>query len=292
MLAISREISDLIDKALYEDRAYEDATTSALISPDLHGEATITSKDTGILAGITIAQAVFNHIDPTLWIQVLLADGTRIKHGEPTLKIRGALTSILAAERTALNFLQHMSGIATETDRYVRAIEGLASKVVDTRKTIPGFRQLDKYAVRTGGGHNHRLDLASGILIKDNHIAALVAQGMSIADVLSKAREKAPHTLKIEVEVETVAQARNALEANADLLLLDNMTIVEMRQVVMMAQGNAIIEASGGITLESIREVAKTGVTLISIGALTHSAHSLDMSLAMNTIPHPPPSKQ
>ena len=288
MLAISREISDLIDKALYEDRAYEDATTSALISPDLNGEAIIASKDAGILAGITIAQAVFTRIDDSLDIQLLLIDGTRIKHGDPALRIRGPLASILSAERTALNFLQRMSGIATETDRYVRAIDGLASKVIDTRKTVPGFRQLDKYAVRIGGGHNHRLDLASGILIKDNHIAALVAQGMSIAGVLRQARINAPHTLRVEVEVETVGQARDAMEAGADLLLLDNMPLLEMRQVVTMAQGNVITEASGGITLENIREVAQTGVTLISVGALTHSVRSLDMNMEMGD----PPSTQ
>ena len=186
---------------------------------------------------------------------------------------------ILRAERCALNFLQHMSGIATETARYAAAVSGTRAAIVDTRKTVPGLRTLQKYAVLVGGGRNHRMDLADGVLIKDNHIAALRAREVGLAEIVRRAKEGAPHTLKVEIEVESMEEAREALDARADVILLDNMPPEEMRRVVEMIGGRALVEASGGITLESVREVAETGVDIISVGALTHSVNALNISL-------------
>ncbi len=279
MLTITGEILDLIDKALEEDLASQDHTTNVLIPADLEGQAVIVAKSPGILAGIAVACAVFARVEPSLETETLLEDGATINLEDPITRIRGPLNGILRGERTALNFLQRMSGIATETARYVRAVQGFPVQILDTRKTLPGHRYLDKYAVRMGGGHNHRLNLADGILIKDNHIAALRARGMTLREVVRQALERAPHTLKVEVEVESVEDAGEALEAGAHILLLDNMGLAEMRQVVAMAKGRAVTEASGGINLETVRAVPETGVDLISVGALTHSVHALDISL-------------
>jgi nicotinate-nucleotide pyrophosphorylase (carboxylating) len=189
------------------------------------------------------------------------------------------VASILKAERTALNFLQHLSGIATETARYVDAVSGTKAIITDTRKTIPGLRLLEKYAVRAGGGRNHRLNLGDGVLIKDNHLAALRSSGVGLGEAVKQARERAPRTMKIEVEVESVKQAQEALSAGADIIMLDNMNVKDMRRVVKLVQGRALLEASGGITLDNVRSVAEAGVDLISVGALTHSAKALDISL-------------
>lgn len=279
MLPITREILDLIDRALEEDLASHDQTTAALIPANLEGRATILAKAPGVLAGAAVACAVFARVEPSLETEALLEDGALLKPGDHIASIRGPVAGILRGERTALNFLQHMSGIATETARYVRAVRGLRVQIVDTRKTIPGHRYLDKYAVRVGGGHNHRLNLADGILVKDNHIAALRAKGMTLAEIVRRALEQAPHTLKVEVEVESAQDAQEALEAGAHILLLDNMSLQDMRTVVAMVNGRALTEASGGINLETVRAVAETGVNLISVGALTHSVAALDISL-------------
>lgn len=279
MLAITREILDLIDRALEEDLASQDHTTAVLIPDDLEGQAVIVAKAPGILAGVAVACAVFARVEPSLEVEALLEDGATLNSGDHIASINGPMSGILRGERTALNFLQRMSGIATETARYVRAVQGLPVQIVDTRKTLPGHRYLDKYAVRMGGGHNHRLNLADGILIKDNHIAALRARGVTLREVVCQALERAPHTLKVEVEVESVQNAAEALEAGAHILLLDNMGLAEMRQAVALAKGRAMTEASGGINLETVRAVAETGVDLISVGALTHSIHALDISL-------------
>ena len=279
MLQITSEILDLIDRALAEDMAAHDPTTAVLIPPDLQGHATVLAKAPGVLAGVGVALAVFARAEPSLETEALLQDGAPLEPGDHIAGIRGPVSGILRGERTALNFLQRMSGIATETARYVWAVHGLPVQIVDTRKTLPGHRYLDKYAVRTGGGHNHRLNLADGILVKDNHIAALRAQGVAMADVVRRALEHAPHTLKVEVEVESVEQAREALDAGAQILLLDNMGLPDMREAVALARGRALTEASGGITLETVRAVAETGVDLISVGALTHSVAALDISL-------------
>ena len=281
MLQITGEILDLIDRALMEDLAAQDTTTAALVPPELEGHTVIVAKAHGVLAGVSVAVAVFSRVEPSLEIEALLQDGFPISPGDQIAGIHGPIGGILRAERTALNFLQRMSGIATETARYVGAVQGLPAQIIDTRKTAPGHRYLDKYAVRLGGGHNHRLNLADGVLIKDNHIAALRTRGVTLADMVRRAVKYAPHTLKIEVEVESVEEAREALEAGAHILLLDNMNLEGMEEAVALAKGRALTEASGGINLESVRAVAETGVDLISVGALTHSVVALDISLEL-----------
>ena len=279
MLQISPDILYLIERALAEDMAYQDTTTAALINSDLQGQAFITAKSPGVLAGAIVAKAVFARIEPSLESELLLQDGALLSPGDQIAHIRGQAKGILLGERTALNFLQRMSGIATETARYVQAVHGLPVQLVDTRKTLPGHRYLDKYAVRMGGGRNHRLNLADGILIKDNHIIALKAQGVTLGDIVRRAIENAPHTLTVEVEVESVKEANEALEAGAHIILLDNMNLKDMREATALAKGRALTEASGGIRLENVRAVAETGVDLISVGALTHSVTALDISM-------------
>jgi nicotinate-nucleotide pyrophosphorylase (carboxylating) len=237
------------------------------------------SKAVGVLAGVAVASAVFQRVDGDLEFQALLADGTSLSPGDEIARVRGSAGSILRAERIALNFLQRMSGIASDTNRYVRAVQGCQARIVDTRKTVPGHRYLDKYAVRMGGGHNHRMNLADGLLIKDNHIEALRSREMGLGQVVQLALARASHTIRVEVEVETLEQLREALDAGAHIVMLDNMPVDTMREAVRMVNGRAVVEASGGINLETVRAVAETGVDLISIGGLTHSASALDISL-------------
>ena len=283
MLHISPETQALIHRALAEDQTSIDATTAAIIPPTMVGSAVLIGKEEGVLAGIEVTQEVFRIVDPTLHCKTDREDGLPIQAGDILAQIHGCVSSILRAERSALNFLQRLSGIATETARYVSTVAGLPTRIVDTRKTVPAFRHLDKYAVRMGGGHNHRMNLADGILIKDNHLATLRSRGLTLREVVERALHNAPHSLKVEVEVETVEEAREALEAGAHILLLDNMTLESVRQVVEMAQGRALTEASGGVNLENLRAVAEAGVDLISVGALTHSFRALDISLEMES---------
>lgn len=287
MPTITPEIEALIDRALSEDLGSGDPTTESLIPEDLRGRAVVVSREAGVLAGGEVAAAVFRRVDPRLDVSSLLSDGAHLARHEIALgaegdviaKLEGPVAAILKAERTALNFLQLLSGIATETSRYVKAVSGYRAKVLDTRKTAPGLRTLEKMAVRAGGGTNHRRSLGDGVLIKDNHIEAMRGQGLDLRQVIERVRAGVPHTLKVEVEVEDLAQVRDALEAGAEALLLDNMGLEEMGRAVEMARGRALTEASGGITLGNVREVAATGVDFISAGALTHSARSLDISL-------------
>jgi nicotinate-nucleotide pyrophosphorylase (carboxylating) len=233
----------------------------------------------GVLAGVDVALAVFQRVDQALETEALLSDGSALTPGVEIARVAGAAGSILRAERIALNFLQRMSGIATDTSHYVKAIQGCKARIIDTRKTVPGHRYLDKYAVRMGGGHNHRLNLADGILIKDNHLEALRSREMGLKEVVQLALSRASHTIKVEVEVETLEQAREAVEAGAHIIMLDNMPVDTMQQAMDIIAGRAVVEASGGITLETVRKVAETGVDLISIGGLTHSPKALDLSL-------------
>jgi len=276
-----KQVEHIIENALAEDVASGDVTTEALIPSDLEGRASILVKGDGVLAGVEVAKAVFVHVDPSLRAEVLIQDGAKVRKGDVVANIEGRVASILRAERVALNFLGRLSGIASETARYVEAIAGLKAWITDTRKTTPGIRFLEKYAVRAGGGRSHRQHLGDGILIKDNHLAALRSLGLGLKEAIERARRSS--TLKIEVEVESIDGARQALEAGADIIMLDNMAIEDMRQVVEIARGGALIEASGGITLENVRQVAETGVDLISVGALTHSAKALDLSLELET---------
>jgi nicotinate-nucleotide pyrophosphorylase (carboxylating) len=276
-----KRIEELVDRTLAEDLGWGDVTTEAIIPAELTGKASMVAKARGMLAGIEVARLVFCRVDPSVQFDIIIPEGSGIQPGDLIAKLEGKVASILKGERTALNFLQRLSGIATETSRYVEAIKGLDSRIVDTRKTTPGMRVLEKYAVRVGGGHNHRLHLGDGVLIKDNHLAALRSQGLAMKDIISRARERAPFNLKVEVEVRTAQEAVEAVEAGADIVMLDNMGLEEMRQAARLVKGRALLEASGGITLDNVRRVAETGVDLISIGALTHSTRSLDISLEM-----------
>jgi nicotinate-nucleotide pyrophosphorylase (carboxylating) len=274
-----KQVEQAIDRALAEDVALGDVTTEALIPSDQKGRAAIIARAEGILAGVEVAKAVFLRVDPSLRFEALLQDGAKVRKKDVVAVIEGKAASILKGERVALNFLTRLSGIASETARYVEATKGLKARITDTRKTTPGIRPLEKYAVRVGGGKNHRHHLGDGILIKDNHLAALRSMGLGIKDAIQRARQSS--TLKIEVEVGSVGEGEEALEAGADVIMLDNMSIEDMRRVVELVKGRALIEASGGITLDNVRQVAETGVDLISVGALTHSARSLDLSLEL-----------
>lgn len=277
----SRLVQRLVEAALAEDRAAEDVTTAALVPPDQRGRAAIVAKAEGVLAGLTIAEATFRTIDPALRWRTRAQDGETVRPGEEIAEIEGALASILRAERAALNFLCHLSGVATAANRVVRRLDGTSCRLRDTRKTTPGLRSLEKYAVRVGGGENHRLDLADGILIKDNHLAALRRRGLGIIEAVRLAAKANP-AKRIEIEVTNLQEAREALEAGADELLLDNMSPDEMRKIAALVSRHSprpALEASGGITLENVRDIAETGVDYVSMGALTHSAPALDISL-------------
>jgi nicotinate-nucleotide pyrophosphorylase (carboxylating) len=275
------QIEEIVDRALAEDLGKGDVTTDALIPGDRQGTGFIVAKKEGILAGMNVAKQVFQRVGPELKVDVLLEDGARVKPGSKVAKVSGSIASILKAERVALNFLQRLSGIASETNRHVEAVKGLPVRIMDTRKTTPGLRSLEKHAVKVGGGKNHRMSLGDGILIKDNHLAALRSQGLNLKQIVTKARQNSPQQLPVEVEVGSVSEALEAVEAGADIVMLDNMDLEEMRKAVKSVRGRALIEASGGITLDNVRDVAETGVDLISIGALTHSAEALDMSLEL-----------
>jgi nicotinate-nucleotide pyrophosphorylase (carboxylating) len=242
-------------------------------------EAFMMAKSNGVLAGVEVALAVWREVDPTLITEALLPDGTAVEKGMNVAVIRGRMSSILRGERTALNFIQRMSGIATATNELVKAIEDMPNTILDTRKTVPGWRLLDKYSVRMGGGHNHRMSTADGILIKDNHVAAMATRGESLTDLVRRAKATAPHTIRVEVECDTLEQVQEALDAGAELILFDNMTNDQMAEGVRLCKGRALTEASGGITIDTVRGIAEAGVDLISSGALTHSVKALDISL-------------
>jgi len=275
------EVDNIIDLALAEDISHGDVTTEALIPPELQGKASILAKAKGIVAGGEIVKRVFLKVDPSLKVEVLIKDGARVKPRDAIATISGRVASILKAERVALNFLQRLSGIATHTAQYVAETHGVDVIITDTRKTTPGLRLLEKYAVRIGGGQSHRFHLGDGILIKDNHLAALRALGMSLRDIIAKAKQNAPKGLKVEVEVNTAEEAVDAVDAGADIIMLDNMNPDEMRRVVSLIPSQVKTEASGGITLANVRAAAETGVNIISVGALTHSSKAIDISLEL-----------
>ncbi len=281
LAAIPLQVRRLIEAALEEDLASGDPTTEALVLGQEYGRAEAVARAPGVLAGTWVFAAVLTTHDPRLQVDPLRAEGSQVAPGEGVAAVSGSLASILKAERVALNFLQRLSGIATETARYVAAVAGLPVRIVDTRKTVPGMRWLEKYAVRMGGGFNHRMSLSDGILVKDNHLAVVKARGETFKAMVARLRQRTSHLLKIQVEVETLEEATEATEAGADALLLDQMSIEEIEEVVLRYKGRILIEASGGITLENVRRVAETGVDLISVGALTHSPRALDVSLEM-----------
>ncbi|HSM35413.1 MAG TPA: carboxylating nicotinate-nucleotide diphosphorylase [Longimicrobiales bacterium] len=275
----ARVLDRIIETALDEDIAWGDATTEALIPPEVTARADIAARAAGVVAGLPVAARVFRTVDPELQVTPLVTDGERVVDGVPLLRVEGAARSILMAERVALNFLQRLSGVATLTSRFVDAVEGTAARIVDTRKTTPGLRVLEKYAVRCGGGANHRMHLGDAVLVKDNHRAVLEAGGRSLSDAVSRLKGGLPPTMTVEVEVDTLEELEDVLQGEPDAVLLDNMSPNELRVAVLTVRGRAITEASGGVTLDTVATIAESGVDLISIGALTHSAPALDVAL-------------
>lgn len=269
----------LVDRALEEDVGRGDITSDLLIPAHTVSRALLRSRTDGVVAGLDVAAAVFAAVDARLDFSALIADGSAVAPGEEIGIVSGPARSVLRGERVALNFLQRLSGIATLTSRYVKAVRGTKARVVDTRKTTPGLRSLEKYAVRAGGGFNHRRDLSDTMMIKDNHLTVIEALGLSVSGAIRQARQALPHTSKIEIEVDRFDQISEALEAGADIILLDNMSAEDLIKAVSLINGRAITEASGGVTLATISEIAKTGVDVISVGALTHSAPALDIGL-------------
>jgi nicotinate-nucleotide pyrophosphorylase (carboxylating) len=266
---------DLIERALAEDLGAGDVTSRSVVDPDRAGEARVEARQALVVCGLPVAAAVFAHVDPDLGFEALAREGACVDAGAVLGRLRGRLLSILEAERTALNFLYRMCGVATLTRRYVDAVSGTGVRILDTRKTVPGWRTLDKYAVVVGGGTNHRMGLFDGVLLKDNHVAA--AGG--VARAVEAVRRHAPAHLRVQVEVESAAQAEDALQAGADDLLLDNRSLEELEALARRFRERASLEATGGISLTNVRAVAETGVHRISVGALTHSAPGADLAL-------------
>lgn len=268
-------VDNLIKTALLEDINYVDITTDYLIPEDQENEAKFLAKADGVLCGIEVALRVFTLIQPDFQYEVFIHDGEEVKKGDIIAKIKGKTRTILKGERTALNLLQHMSGISSMTNRIVKIVKGTNASIADTRKTLPGMRSLQKYAVTVGGGKNHRFNLSDAAMLKDNHVDA----GGGITNAVTKLRTKLGHMAKVELEVRTLDELREALSVDVDVIMLDNMDNDTMREAVKIADGKALLEASGGITEETIRGVAETGVDIISIGALTHSVKAFDISL-------------
>jgi nicotinate-nucleotide pyrophosphorylase (carboxylating) len=272
-------ITRLITMALEEDLGRGDVTTLATIPPDCTARGKITAKTDLTIAGLPLVERILHAVDSSTESRELVAEGSTVKKGEVVCELWGKAAALLIAERTMLNFLQHLSGVATLTRQFVNAVAGTGCKIIDTRKTLPGFRLLDKYAVTQGGGTNHRMGLDDGILIKDNHIAVCGGVGAAVR----QARSRASALLRVEVECTTLAEVHEAIEAQADIILLDNMTTAQMKEAVHLVKGRALLEASGNMSVERVREVAETGVDFISVGALTHSAPAADLSMAVTT---------
>lgn len=275
-------ISNLIERALAEDIGNGDVTSEAIIPADAEATAEIKTKQDMILAGIDVAREVFRQLDPLIRIEQLAQDGDKIKTGGVIARVSGKTRVLLAGERVALNLLQHLSGIATLTAKYVERVKGTRAQILDTRKTLPGLRSLEKYAVRMGGGRNHRFGLYDGILVKDNHIAA----AGSITKAVELVRKNSHHPFKIEIETKNLDEVRETLAAKADIIMLDNMSPEMMREAVKLIAGRALVEASGNVSLDTVRAIAETGVDFISAGAVTHSAPAADISMKIKTRRH------
>jgi len=281
LAALDSSTSRLLDLALAEDIGGGDVTSMLTVAAGRQARGKLLAKAAGVISGLAVADEVFRRVNPTIVFTPLVADGDTVAEMTPIATIEGPARSLLAGERVALNLLQRLSGVATLTARYVDAVRETKARIVDTRKTTPGLRALEKSAVRHGGGHNHRFGLTDGVLIKDNHLAA-VGGADRVARAIGLARQWSPHTVRIEIEVTTLDELAQALEAGADIVLLDNMAIADLRTAVDLTAGRALLEASGGVTLESVAEIAAAGVDLISVGALTHSAPALDISLELD----------
>jgi nicotinate-nucleotide pyrophosphorylase (carboxylating) len=274
-------IQHLIDIALKEDIGSGDITTDNLVSADTEGKGIILAKETLIIAGLDVTRQVFQRIDPKTTFEPILNEGARAKNGDTIAAVEGKLRTLLVAERVALNFLQRLSGIATLVRSYVDELGRTHVRLVDTRKTAPGWRVLEKYAVRIGGADNHRMGLYDGVLIKDNHIAAC---GGSITHAVERLRDRVSHLVKIEVEVSGLDQVKEALDAAADVIMLDNMNIQQIKDAIDLIDGRATVEVSGGITRRDLKQLVDTGVDIISIGALTHSARCVDISMRVSLL--------
>jgi nicotinate-nucleotide pyrophosphorylase (carboxylating) len=274
-------VDKIVEIALAEDLGKGDITSEILIPADLQGQSYMLVKENGVIAGTQVVERVFHKIDPILKVVIQIKDGTIVKNGDVPMIVTGNVRSILKGERVALNFIQRLSGIASTTAEYVLKVHDTFVDIADTRKTTPGLRALEKYAVRMGGGRNHRMDLYEAILIKDNHIAALRALGMSYKEIVTKAKDCAAEGMIVEAEATTIQEALDAVEAGVDIVMLDNMSVMEMARAVELIAGRAEVEGSGGINLNNVRSVAETGVDFISIGALTHSYNAMDISLEL-----------
>ncbi len=270
------ELRALVKSALDEDGAFNDLTTIATVVSDRRARGHLVARAPGVLAGVALALEAFRTLDPKVTMRVDKEDGTQLAPGDSVLYLSGHARALLTAERVALNFMQRLSGIASMTARYVDAVSGTHAKILDTRKTTPGWRLLEKYAVRAGGGTNHRLNLSTAVLIKDNHLAAVDGD---VGLAVRRARDLAPAGTRVEVECDRLDQVQAALDAQADIIMFDNMTPSQMTKCVRLVAGRAITEASGGVHIDSVRAIAETGVDWISVGALTHSAPALDMAL-------------
>lgn len=280
------QVQEIVRRALAEDLPWGDVTTETLVPETAVATGSFVFREPGVVCGLSVAASVFRQINPDIVFTSGVAEGMQVAAGAAVAEVRGSARAILMAERTALNLLQRMSGIATQTAKYVTAVAGTKATIVDTRKTMPGLRLLDKYAVRYGGGSNHRFSLSDGVLVKDNHLEALGADGggMGLTSALRRAREAMPHTLRMEVEVDRLGQIEAVIAGGADTVLLDNMDPDQMREAVAMIAGRVHTEASGGITIETVTEVARTGVDLISVGAMTHSVRALDIGLDVSLV--------
>jgi len=274
-----QKIRDAVRLALAEDVALGDATTATLFPNPVGARGTIVAHQPLVIAGMAVAREVFTQIDPAIRVLRADDDGDKAEKNTTVLVVEGEAHSLLMAERVALNFLQRLSGVATLTARFCQATKGYPTRILDTRKTTPGLRALEKWAVRLGGGLNHRHSLGDGILIKDNHLTLLHAQGRSVTDACRLARERGPHGLRLIVEAHSLAHVRDAATGDADVILLDNMTPAQVRQAVAIIKGRALVEVSGGITLDIAREMAAAGADYLSIGALTHSAPAANLSM-------------
>jgi len=276
------QVRAIVQRALDEDVGGGDVTTDNSVPEEQYSHGVLLAKQDGVLCGGHVFAETFRMVDAAVVVDLLLPDGAGISSGKVVARIEGPTRALLTAERTALNFVQRLSGIATATAALVAELRGLPTRLIDTRKTTPGLRVLEKYAVRVGGGHNHRFNLADGVLLKDNHLAALRNRGLDLASAVRTIKQRIPHTMKVEVEVTSLDQIDAALAGGADVILLDNMSNADMRDAVRLIGGRALTECSGKVTLETVRERAETGVDLISSGALTHSAKSVDLSLEID----------
>lgn len=271
-----KETRAVVAAALEEDDTRHDITTAATVLSDRRARCRLVARQSGVIAGLPLAREAFEQLDKAVAARIDHDDGSRVDRDSTVMFLSGHARGLLSAERVALNFVQHLSGIASLTGRYVEAVAGTGAHILDTRKTTPGLRRLEKYAVRAGGGLNHRMDLASAVLIKDNHLAAVDGD---IRIAIKRARTVGPAGIKVEVECDTLEQVKTAIDAGADVIMLDNMSLVDLREAVLLVEGHAVTEASGGVTLETVRRIAETGVDWISVGALTHSAPALDLAL-------------